>query len=64
MVTRATNFVTVRMIYANNSTNPPIQLQMLQVDTVWPFAKGKTLRYFTNSVSTYFAPDNRDDTTL
>ena len=61
---RATNFVTVRMFYLNNSANPPVQLQMVQVDTVWPFQAGTAARYFTNSVATYFAPDNRDPNTL
>lgn len=63
-VIRATNFVTVRMFYLNNVANPPVQLQMMQVDTVWPFSVGTTLKYFTNTVATYFAPDNRDPETL
>ncbi len=63
-VVRATNFVTVRMFYFNNVANPPVQLQMVQVDTVWPFAAGTAVKYFTNSVATYFAPDNRDPNTL
>jgi type II secretory pathway pseudopilin PulG len=61
---RATNFVTVRMLYFNNVANPPVQLQMMQVDTVWPFRAGAAVKYFTNSVATYFAPDNRDPNTL
>jgi len=63
-VVRATNYVTVRMLYFNNNANPPVQLQMMQVDTVWPFNVGTAARYFTNSVATYFAPDNRDPNTL
>jgi Tfp pilus assembly protein PilV len=63
-VVLATNYVTVRMFYCNNAASPPVQLQMMQVDTVWPFAGGGVLRYFTNSVATYFAPDNRDPNTL
>lgn len=63
-VVRATNYVTVRMFYYNNSANPPVQLQMMQVDTVWPFSPGIVLRYFTNTLATYFAPDNRDPNTL
>jgi type II secretory pathway pseudopilin PulG len=63
-VVRATNFVTVRMFYFNNVANPPVQLQMMQVDTVWPFTVGTVRKYFTNTVATYFAPDNRDPETL
>lgn len=62
---RATNFVTIRMFYFNNVASPPVQLQMMQVDTVWPFTVGTAApKYFTNSVATYFAPDNRDPSTL
>lgn len=63
-VVRATNFVTIRMFYFNNNANPPVQLQMMQVDTVWPFTVGTAAKYFTNTVATYFAPDNRDPNTL
>jgi hypothetical protein len=63
-VIRATNYVTIRMFYFNNSANPPVQLQMMQVDTVWPFIVGTAPKYFTNTVATYFAPDNRDPSTL
>jgi type II secretory pathway pseudopilin PulG len=63
-VVRATNFVTVRMFYSDNIANPPVQLQMMQVDTVWPFEAGSARKYFTNTVATYFAPDNRDPDTL
>lgn len=63
-VIRATNFVTIRMFYFNNVANPPVQLQMMQVDTVWPFIVGTVPKYFTNTVATYFAPDNRDPNTL
>lgn len=52
----ATNYVTVRMIWA--STNPPVSIQMVQVDTVWPFTGWGTRRLFTNSVANYYAPDN------
>ncbi len=63
-VVRATNYVTVRMFYFNNVASPPVQLQMMQVDTVWPFTVGTVATYFTNSIATYFAPDNRDPNTL
>lgn len=56
----ATNYVTITAVYLNGATNPPVQLQMVTVDTVWPFQWGNTKRYFTNTISTYYAPDNRD----
>lgn len=57
---RATNWVTVRMIALNNTTNPPVKVQMVQVETVWPFNQfGATTRYFTNRLATYIAPDDR-----
>ncbi len=56
----ATNYVTVRLMYYNNSSTPPTQFQMLEVDTVWPFTWGNSTRFFTNTVCTYVAPDNRD----
>lgn len=63
-VVRATNYVSVRMFFFNNVASPPVQLQMMQVDTVWPLRRGTTLRYYTNTVATYFAPDNRDPNSL
>ncbi len=63
-VIQATNFVTLRMFYFNNVANPPVQLQMLKVDTVWPFRTGTLTKNMTNSVATYFAPDNRDPNAL
>lgn len=53
----ATNYVTIRRydILPNK-----VRVQFMRVDTVWPFAKGNAVRYFTNTVATYFAPDNRD----
>lgn len=61
--TRATNFVTVSMI-TNVTGTPGVSLQMIKVDTVWPFTAGGKKKYFTNSIGTYLAPDNRDDSTL
>jgi type II secretory pathway pseudopilin PulG len=61
---RATNFVTIRMAYLNNITNPPVQVQIIQVDTVWPFNSFGTQRLHTNTTLNYFAPDNRDASTL
>ncbi len=52
----ATNFVTVQMIYVGGVTN--VQMQFIRVDTVWPFSiRGN--KYFTNTVSTMVAPDDR-----
>src|ERR1035437_3089734 len=33
----ATNFISIRLLFANGITNPWIQMQMIRVDTVWPF---------------------------
>lgn len=63
-VIRATNYVTVRRFFANGAANPPVELQMVQVDTVWPFETGHGTRYFTNTAATYFAPDNRDPSSI
>ena len=63
----ATNFITIKMIYINNSTNVPVQLQVVRVDTVWPFrdwANFSSQYLYTNSICTYMAPDNRDPGTL
>jgi hypothetical protein len=61
-----TNFITISQLFVNNVTNPFIQLQMVRVDTVWPFAGwGRFARgTYTNTVCTLIAPDNRDPSTL
>jgi len=56
----ATNFVTVQMINLNNTTNPPVTMQMIRCDTVWPFQYRKGNLCFTNTTATLLAPDNRD----
>jgi prepilin-type N-terminal cleavage/methylation domain-containing protein len=58
----ATNFVTVKML--NVSGFPNAQVQMVRVDTVWPFQTFRGRRCFTNTTATYFGPDNRDDSSL
>ena len=63
-VVRATNYVAVSMIYLNGTNVPPVQIQMVKVQTVWPFLWGNVNRFYTNTISTYYAPDNRDATTL
>lgn len=62
----ATNFVTAQVIFANGQTNPWVQLQMIRVDTVWPFNGWRRFTWttYTNTVCTYMAPDNRDPSTL
>jgi prepilin-type N-terminal cleavage/methylation domain-containing protein len=62
----ATNFITITLFPENNAATPPVQLQMIQVDTVWPFTDWGNFatRYYTNSTCTYMAPDNRDPSTL
>ena len=64
--TVATNYVSIRQIYANGVTNPAVQLQMVRVDTVWPFMGwgGYSLQFYTNTVCAYMAPDNRDPSSL
>jgi type II secretory pathway pseudopilin PulG len=63
-VIRATNYVTIKRFYFNKAANPPVELQMVQVDTVWPLATAKGTKYYTNTAATYFAPDNRDPGSL
>jgi prepilin-type N-terminal cleavage/methylation domain-containing protein len=62
----ATNYFTITLFPENNYSNLPVQLQMIRVDTVWPFngwGNFSTI-YYTNSTCTYLAPDNRDPSTL
>jgi prepilin-type N-terminal cleavage/methylation domain-containing protein len=61
---RATNYVSVRMFNLNNSSNPPVKVQMVQVDTVWPFNRFSGKQYFTNRTATYLAPDDRSPGTF
>jgi len=62
----ATNFITVQVLFANGVTNPWIQLQSVRVDTVWPFDGwgNFTTQFYTNTICTFIAPDNRDPSTL
>jgi len=53
---RATNFITVNSLTV--SSNPLVQLKMVQVNTVWPFVWGTTTTMFTNTLVTYCSPDN------
>ena len=58
-VVTATNFVAVRLVNLNNTTNPPVQVQLVRVDTVWPFHAFGKRRLHTNTIVTYVAPDDR-----
>ena len=58
----ATNFVTVKMLNLTGLAN--VQVQMVTVDTVWPFPTAKGIRLFTNRTASYFGPDNRDASSL
>ena len=57
-----TNFVTVKMLDLTGFTN--VQVQMVSVDTVWPFCSRSGTRLFTNRTASYFGPDNRDMSSL
>jgi len=63
----ATNYISIRMFNENNDPNPNMpQLQMIRVDTVWPFVGWSkfTQIYYTNTVCTLIAPDNRNPQAL
>jgi prepilin-type N-terminal cleavage/methylation domain-containing protein len=53
----ATNYVTVQMTNVNTYTN--VQIELVQVQTVWPFFIRKQNLYFTNTICSFIAPDNR-----
>ena len=57
-----TNFVTVKTLNLTGFTN--VQVQMVAVDTVWPFFTRSGTRLFTNRNASYFGPDNRDTSSL
>jgi prepilin-type N-terminal cleavage/methylation domain-containing protein len=61
-VVMVTNFVTVKVLSLSGFTNA--QVQMVAVDTVWPFTSYTGRRLFTNRTATYFGPDNRDLSSL
>jgi hypothetical protein len=62
----ATNFISIKVFFANGITNPWVQMEMVRVDTVWPFTGwgNYTMQVYTNTVCALLAPDNRDPTTL
>ena len=62
----ATNYISTQVIYENNQTNVPVQVQFIRVDTVWGFNGWRNFAeaYYTNTTCTYLAPDNRDPSSL
>jgi hypothetical protein len=62
----ATNFITVQTFFENGTSNPWVQMQSIQVQTVWPFDDwgNFSIKYYTNTACSYMAPDNRDPSTL
>ena len=58
----ATNFVTVKTLNVSGLSN--VQVQMVRVDTVWPFLTLAGRRVYTNTTVSYFGPDNRDASSL
>jgi hypothetical protein len=53
----ATNYVQVTTNQV--SISPSLFIYMVKVDTAWPYNRGGQVRYFTNSVADYFAPDDQ-----
>jgi hypothetical protein len=51
----ATNYVTVTTNQVSSS--PDIFVQMVKVDTVWPYIRNGRVFYYTNTVADYYAPD-------
>jgi len=51
----ATNYVTVTTNQV--SSTPDVFVQMVKVDTVWPYIRGGRVLYYTNTVADYYAPD-------
>lgn len=60
---KATNFVTISML-TNVQNTPGVNLQMVQVDTVFVFYAFGGKRLYTNTLVTYLAPDNREASSL
>ena len=54
----ATNFVTVQMITGVGG-NSQVQMQFVEVQTVWPFFLRSKNLFFTNTVATMMGPDDR-----
>jgi type II secretory pathway pseudopilin PulG len=52
----ATNYVTVTT-NVTISISPDVIVQMVKVDTVWPYIRNGRTFYYTNTVADYYAPD-------
>lgn len=52
----ATNYVTV-VTNVPISFSPDVIVQMVKVDTVWPYIRNGQVLYYTNTVADYYAPD-------
>jgi hypothetical protein len=51
----ATNYISVKTIWIVPNT---VTVQMIRVDTVWPFNGWRQNSFYTNTIVNYFAPDN------
>ena len=58
----ATNIVTITM--KNVSTYTNVQVEVVQVQTIWPFFIRAQHLFFTNTISTIISPDNRAPSTF
>jgi hypothetical protein len=54
----ATNYVQVVLSYVSTFSN--VQMEVVQVQTVWPFIRYGNNVYFTNTMATIITPDNRN----
>ena len=61
-IVMATNFVTVKVLSLTGLAN--LQVQMVTVDTVWPFQSYTGRRVFTNRTACYIGPDDRAASSL
>ena len=60
---RATNYVALTTL-TNITGLAAIKLQMVRVDVVWRFRAFGSERLYTNTLATYYAPDNIDPSAL
>ena len=51
----ATNYATIKPILL--WSNPAVSTYLVRVDTVWPFRWKGQIKYYTNTVADYIAPD-------
>lgn len=54
----ATNYVSVQMSCVSTYSN--VQMEVVTVQTVWPFIRYGNNVYFTNTIATIITPDNRN----